>query len=561
MNCRKSVTLGIFVILGLFTMLFGKNVYAQGDGEIHHRHTGNETEGGGCYVFYDETRQCGSYNVSVSETPYGTYGYYCRQCGARWTNPGYWPQAKCSNMVRVTGYRLNCGKEGLLLASFGIRADNSGWVREMDLHAEVTVHESEVSLSQTPYVWNGSASSQSSLHINANGTYTLSLQSSSENADTSQSVSISISNIDNQAPIIRYFEPSYEAGNRSAILSVDAQDSESGLASEAYSFDEGASWTGETTLRISANGIYHVWVKDGVGNVSKADVTVNGIVLPTPTPTNTPIPTAAPTKAPVETPTAAPTRTPTGAPTKTPTAMPTKAPSKTPTATPSQKPGRTPTGTPNGKSENATGNGNEETMSDSFTEPEEDSEYALLAAGIRRVQQHNREEGYLINEVIPYFQDYPYSEEVILTVVEPEAYYGENESEISSLEITKEVTSDQKAAIGSEAILAMVLVLVAVGGFCVLCLMRRIRIYGKDETGREIRLGSAYIRRNRKNKKCYVELPKSVIRKAKTNEMRLCLSRFGQNYCREDILFVCYKNIKKEVKKSASMEVRMASNT
>ncbi|MFR9254095.1 MAG: hypothetical protein ACLVJ6_00335 [Merdibacter sp.] len=56
-----------------------------------------------------------------------------------------------------------------------------------------------------------------------------------------------------------------------------AEDAQSGLADEPYSFDEGRSWQCSPTRTVSENGRYTVWVRDRCGNVQTAVIDVSHI--------------------------------------------------------------------------------------------------------------------------------------------------------------------------------------------------------------------------------------------------------------------------------------------
>ena len=75
--------------------------------------------------------------------------------------------------------------------------------------------------------------------------------------------------IDNQAPTIKNVTGNEKWTKDKVILTVNAEDSLSGLATEAYSFDNGQTWQKENTKTYTENtqGII-IKVRDAVGNVA-----------------------------------------------------------------------------------------------------------------------------------------------------------------------------------------------------------------------------------------------------------------------------------------------------
>jgi hypothetical protein len=60
-------------------------------------------------------------------------------------------------------------------------------------------------------------------------------------------------------------------------LTAQATDELSGLAEKAYSWDGQKTWTTSKTYKVSANGIYTVYVKDKAGNVSSKSITISNV--------------------------------------------------------------------------------------------------------------------------------------------------------------------------------------------------------------------------------------------------------------------------------------------
>lgn len=275
MKNKIMVSVGaVLTALCFLTAFFGETaaVYAA-SGQLLHRHTGSSQSGGGCYgAKKTEIRECGSYNVHNYFN--GTdYTYVCGQCGHEWKHLYSLDGARCSADVTVTHYEINCGKEHATAVSFSCEKSTQEWVKELDLTASYTVHESGISVSG--FLWNSSPGG-ASLHVTQNGTYQLGLTGSG-NVDFSPTVSVTVDCIDNTPPTIESFRAESDAWRTSVELLVNASDAESGLAAEAYSYDGGASWSSAGTYEVTENGTYAVRVRDAVGNISTAETSVSTI--------------------------------------------------------------------------------------------------------------------------------------------------------------------------------------------------------------------------------------------------------------------------------------------
>lgn len=248
-------------------------------GQLTHRHSGNCTNGGGCYgTKKTATRVCHSFNVSTGFN--GTdYIYVCGQCGFRWSSHGKVDDPRCNGQVTETYYEVSCGKEGAAAVSFSCEKSTQGWTKELNLTASYFVHEGDISISG--FLWNGSPGG-AVCHVTENGTYTLGLAGSG-NVDFSPTVSVTVDHIDNTPPDISSFQAASDAWGSSVQLIVNASDGESGLADEAYSYDGGVSWRSSNTYTVTANGGYSVCVRDAVGNVSTAETTVEHVDCTPPT--------------------------------------------------------------------------------------------------------------------------------------------------------------------------------------------------------------------------------------------------------------------------------------
>lgn len=111
--------------------------------------------------------------------------------------------------------------------------------------------------------------------VSANGIYAVWVR---DRAGNVTKVTHEVTNIDKIAPTIhevRYSEVNYT--NQNITVSIYAGDTISGMASKAYSFNEGASWVSSNEIEIGSNGTYNIWVKDKAGNIRKSSYTVSNI--------------------------------------------------------------------------------------------------------------------------------------------------------------------------------------------------------------------------------------------------------------------------------------------
>lgn len=134
---------------------------------------------------------------------------------------------------------------------------------------------------QISYSYNGGSSwTESSVReYDKNGEYTIMVRDMLEN--TSQTT-FNIRNIDREAPTVSI---SYDdtPNVSSVMVSVDASDTMSdgsegcGLPDQAYSYDNGNSWTNENTYIASENGLLEIRVRDNLGNQIKESIFIANI--------------------------------------------------------------------------------------------------------------------------------------------------------------------------------------------------------------------------------------------------------------------------------------------
>lgn len=196
---------------------------------------------------------------------------YCYTCHSVVQNveKGGQPNHYRNGQINVCGFGTDT-----VVAKVSFTNTNAEWTKEAST-LKVCVTEPVAGLSLAPYTYtfSGGTTYGDSCIVSENGVYSVTVTGSNgQNVTTS----LEVSNIDKTSPQIQNFYvdkeyPEYE----SAMLVVEATDTESGLAEKAYSFNGGASYDSVNTCKITSNGTYTVYVQDKVGNVDTRTLTVN----------------------------------------------------------------------------------------------------------------------------------------------------------------------------------------------------------------------------------------------------------------------------------------------
>jgi hypothetical protein len=93
-----------------------------------------------------------------------------------------------------------------------------------------------------------------------------------------------VPNIDKTAPTISSIGQSPTAPtNGNVTLTVTATDEGAGLATEAYSFDNGSTWQAANNKSFTGNTSGTIKVRDTVGNVSSTGFSIGNIDTTKPT--------------------------------------------------------------------------------------------------------------------------------------------------------------------------------------------------------------------------------------------------------------------------------------
>lgn len=310
-NWHRSFFISIIAIISLF-FLFPIRSYANEatEGslvftkEIYHRHTGSSGGGGGCYsVRRSGSRTEGCYGgAQCDRGPNGpdTSGqvYYignCDVCGARvarYNSAGY-RHCDATRTVSYTYYDLGCNQSpSTLLGLVSVEQDTLDWTKEVALTASYEVT-GNMAVAEMPYIWNGEeATSQNTYTVAINGDYTLQLNADG-NADTANGkLAIPIRNIDTTAPLIVSHTLKPESGwvKEGVMMTLgDVQDLQPdntigcGLHELPYSYDNGETWTAETSRFYEQGGIYTVMVRDRLENVSSYEFSFSHVDNTAPT--------------------------------------------------------------------------------------------------------------------------------------------------------------------------------------------------------------------------------------------------------------------------------------
>lgn len=322
-----------FIFVGAF--LIKLPAAAESDGSVStaivHHHEGGEDTGGGCYteIRHQHSKENGCYRSgNCTVTVHGNGGFWSQgdawcgchgqvheiyqnvirkhsSCGAadQYTQihftehhgpgtdgfRGYdssthgFDTLNCSREGEVLGYERKCGAaEGEEVAVFTLRPGTTVWTRELTLRASCEI-KGNISIASEGYIWNdGSPSAQSEFIVEKNGTYTCRLNAGTDNNSAEALVSITVANIDRKGPEITSITcpEEWTAGN--VTVSVQAGDLQedgsegSGLADEAYSFDGGSSWQGNTYTYME-NGSYLIKVRDILGNTEEKEFNIHTI--------------------------------------------------------------------------------------------------------------------------------------------------------------------------------------------------------------------------------------------------------------------------------------------
>lgn len=160
------------------------------------------------------------------------------------------------------------------------KAQKSGGAAATSVLLHTQAADEESGLSAQAYSIDGGMTWQTSpdFTVYRNGMYTVTVR---DKTHQTSSKSVLVEGIDGEGPVIKEItKKGLESKNgyaKQVQIKVTAEDSASGLAKEAYSFDGGKTFLSQNSITVSHNGNIQIAVRDSVGNCTQADVTVTEI--------------------------------------------------------------------------------------------------------------------------------------------------------------------------------------------------------------------------------------------------------------------------------------------
>ena len=146
------------------------------------------------------------------------------------------------------------------------------------------VAEDAVGLPEEYVSWNGGEYGKDNFYeVSQNGSYSVTVKDIAGNTVTK---TIDINNIDKAAPEIKDVnvlpEPWYSGTCEITVIAEDVGNGNagSGLADQAYSFDDGQTWTENNRFELSEPGIVIIKVRDAVGNIAERKIEVTRQAMP-----------------------------------------------------------------------------------------------------------------------------------------------------------------------------------------------------------------------------------------------------------------------------------------
>lgn len=206
----------------------------------------------------------------------------CKTCG---TQHSYWDEAMPGTHTYKTK-QMNCDiGEGEITATFHISAED-GWTNSgVMLTANINALKQDLTTGSIKCSWEGGK-----LYVTENGTYSATATDASGRSFTA---SIDIHCIDKISPVIKSVDADANRMTKTSIyVNVSAEDNESGLDGQAYSFDGGQSFSASSGFLLEEGKDITLAVRDKAGNIATRVLKRSAFPYP---PEPTPAPTPAPT--------------------------------------------------------------------------------------------------------------------------------------------------------------------------------------------------------------------------------------------------------------------------
>ena len=159
--------------------------------------------------------------------------------------------------------------------AFTVSGNPASW-QNTDVTLSINdVVDSGAGLHATPYSFDDGATWQAGNTYTFSSNQTVKIKVRDSLGNTSDAETVIISKIDKTAPTFSVTGNPSAWQNTSVTLTVeDAEDSQSGLHTTAYSFDDGATWQAGDTYTFDSNQTVKIKVRDALGNISTAEIVV-----------------------------------------------------------------------------------------------------------------------------------------------------------------------------------------------------------------------------------------------------------------------------------------------
>lgn len=206
---------------------------------------------------------------------------YCNVCGRHYAG---WSWQESHMLTRQ---ELCCPiTEGAATGVLHVSSGQTAWTKgPVALYASVSLMDSSLHLSPSPYSWNaGSWSASGEYSVTQNGLYSASARNAEGAVVTA---SITVNNIDTVAPVIQHVTEDTTTMTKDQIeVQVQAEDGTgegsgtSGLAESAFSFDGGASWQQGGKFVLEEGRSYVLVVRDKAGNEVRQNLSRSSFSYP-----------------------------------------------------------------------------------------------------------------------------------------------------------------------------------------------------------------------------------------------------------------------------------------
>lgn len=284
-------------------------------GKNYHAHSGSASSGGGCYtspIYHSHSDSCNGVcgtQMIITQTVQGTtstYSYKCNSCSATSGGTSATPPI-CSNTVRkcgkststVTGYNIgcgkttstvesyyqNCGKSTSTIESYKVSCTSSGTaILNLSITKNVTnssyiltakaVPTSNGFAAVTGYKWD-TGETTATKTVTENALYTCIISYTDRGVARTATITCSAMDYDTQAPSITGMTANItQPTNQDVKITITATDNRGTIS---YSTDK-TNWQTSNIFTITQNGTYTFYVKDSSGNVSTGNTfTVSNI--------------------------------------------------------------------------------------------------------------------------------------------------------------------------------------------------------------------------------------------------------------------------------------------